>query len=105
MAAATALTGVEALPIVQTGTNKKASADLVADLARPMKFVSADFTDETKLDDPRLVGKQLAIFHNGINRFLEDAEWDGTATGINILLEGFDSTLTNYTFYITVLAA
>lgn len=70
-----------------------------------IKVVSAAFTNASDYDNVALLGNGLGIFLNQINRYLEDAEWQFTATGIRILLPGFDSTVQNVTFYIGILSA
>ena len=67
-----------------------------------IKAVSADFADATHYNNPAIAGKTLGIFFNEINRFLEDTEFAYTATGIQVLIPGFNSTLNNYTLYISI---
>ena len=67
-----------------------------------IKAVSADFADATHYNNPAIAGKTLGIFFNEINRFLEDTEFAYTATGIEVLIGGFNSTLNNYTLYISI---
>ena len=54
-------------------------------------ITGADFSDATNYNDTRIVGKQLQIFWNDINRYLEADEFENTSTGINILVPGFDA--------------
>lgn len=57
-------------------------------------FTAADFADATAYNDTRLVGHRLEIFWNEVNRYLtRGTEWAYTPTGIEILIEGFDATL------------
>jgi len=65
-------------------------------------ITSADFTNATDYDNPLIVGKQLEIFWNDIPRYLDTTEYAMTATGIEILISGFDSTANNYTFKIYI---
>ncbi len=60
-------------------------------------ITGADFADATNYDDTRIVGKQLSIFWNDINRYLFTNEFTVTATGIDILVPGFDA-ITNPTY-------
>lgn len=55
-------------------------------------ITGAEFTDATHYDDGRIIGKQLVIFWNDVNRYLLSSEFAMTATGINILVAGFDAT-------------
>jgi len=55
-------------------------------------ITGADFEDATNYNDTRIVGKQLQIFWNDINRYLLSSEYSGTSTGVNILVPGFDAT-------------
>jgi len=68
-----------------------------------IKVLQSDFASATAYNNPLIVGKSLAIFMNSINRYLEDDEWSATATGIQILIPGFNATTDIYTFYITTL--
>jgi len=69
----------------------------------PIKVTSAMFATATKYDDPTLIGQPLGIFWNETQKYLEDAEWDPTATGIEILVPGFNATANSYTFFISIL--
>lgn len=71
----------------------------------PIKVTSVMFADATKYDDASLVGKSLGIFWNDVNKFLDDSEWNPTATGIEIVIPDFDATANSYTFYISILTA
>lgn len=67
-------------------------------------ITSSDFATATTYNDTRIVGKGLAIFWNDIPRYIiEGSEWALTATGIEILIPGFDATTTTYTFYIYII--
>lgn len=66
-------------------------------------ITSADFADETNYDNPLVVGKRLAIFWNDVPRYLNSDEYEMTATGINILISGFDAQTNNYTLYIYII--
>lgn len=66
-------------------------------------ITSADFTDDTNYDNPLIVGKRLAIFWNDIPRYLNDDEYEMTATGFNILIDGFDAQNNDYTLYIYII--
>ncbi len=68
-----------------------------------IKVKSANFTDATHYDNPLIVGKPLAIFFNNVPKYLDDDEWAATGFGINILIDGFDATANDYTFYIHTL--
>jgi len=63
---------------------------------------SSDFTNATEYDNPLIVGRQLEIFWNDIQRYLTTSEYGMTSTGIEILVSGFDSTAANYTFKIYI---
>ena len=67
-------------------------------------ITSADFTDATNYDNPYIVGKNLAIFWNDVPKYIQSPdEWVSTATGINIVIDGFDSTQYDYTLYIYII--
>lgn len=55
----------------------------------------ADFATATAYNNPYIVGKNLQIFYNDINRYLEAGEFTITSTGIIINLPDFDATSTN----------
>jgi len=69
----------------------------------PIKVKNTDFASATAYDNSIIVGRNIGIFLNQINRYLEDEEWQFTATGINILIPDFDATSNVYTFFITFL--
>jgi hypothetical protein len=54
-----------------------------------------DFADATNYNDPRIVGKDLEIFWDNVNRYLLPTEFNPTPIGIEILIDGFDATSTN----------
>jgi hypothetical protein len=60
-------------------------------------ITASQFANATEYNDTRIVGKTLQIFWNNVNRYIElaDGEWTYTPTGIQILIDGFDSTTTN----------
>jgi hypothetical protein len=66
-------------------------------------FTSSNFTGTNSLNIPAIVGRDLAIYVNDINRYLFESEWEPTGTGINILLPGFDATTNQYSGYIFIL--
>lgn len=55
----------------------------------------ADFATATAYNNPYIVGKNLQVFYNDINRYLEAGEFTTTSTGIIINLAGFDATSVN----------
>ena len=68
----------------------------------PIYITGADFTDATNWDGVNSAGitvlaaYTLQVFWNDIPRFLiEGTEWTRTATGVTILIAGFDATTTN----------
>lgn len=57
-------------------------------------ITGADFSDATHYNDARIVGHNLAIFWDGVNRYINSpSEWSSTATGFQINIAGFDATL------------
>lgn len=58
----------------------------------PLRKTSADFTTATFYPDTRLYGNTISVFYNGIPRFLLATEFSVDATGLHILLPGFDAT-------------
>lgn len=76
------------------------------------QITSADFTDATHYDDPDIVfgspNPVVKVFWNDVPRFIYDGtdgtplEWEYTATGINILIPGFDATSNDYNFMIFI---
>lgn len=54
-------------------------------------ILAAAFADATNYNNPLIVGKNLQIFYNNINRFLLSGEYSSTSTGVQILLDGFDA--------------
>jgi hypothetical protein len=65
-------------------------------------ITSADFADATNYNDASIVDKTVRVFWNDIPRFLNAGEFEYTATGINILVEGFDAEANDYTMFIFV---
>jgi|ERR1039457_13487 hypothetical protein len=54
-------------------------------------ITGASFTDATHYDNTLIVGKNLAIFWNDINRFLYNTEYAATSSGVQIIAAGFDA--------------
>lgn len=63
--------------------------------------VSASFYDATNYNHIDMIGKNLAIFHQGINRYLESNEWTATSTGFRILLADFNAIRDIYSLFVT----
>lgn len=67
-----------------------------------------DFSNATDYNDPAIVGHNLDLFLNDINRFLVSGEWFYTPTGIRIFLNdgmggnSFNATVNNYTLKIFI---
>lgn len=71
-----------------------------------LPIISINFSNATDCPLPAFVNKNLAIFWNEAKRFiLKDAgEWaDLPGGGFKVLIAGFDSTTTNYHFYVQIL--
>ena len=75
----------------------------------PIRITQDDFVDAThwngqnSLSQPILAGYRLQVFANFIARYLlQGTEWERTANGVNILLDGFDATTQEYEFYIDI---
>jgi len=66
-------------------------------------ITSADFANATDYNDPRIVGRNLAIFWNDIPRYLNPNEFIYTSTGIEITVPGFDATANDYTLFIYII--
>lgn len=65
---------------------------------------NTDFTDATHYNNSKIVGQNLAIFFNDLNRYIySPSEWVATSTGINILIPGFDATQNVYHLFIYIL--
>jgi hypothetical protein len=100
--------GLKAQYLINTGTAGVitpviAAAGFSFDYLIPVG--AADFDSATTYDDPRIVGKSIVVFWNNIPRYLVAGEWDYTATGIEILIDGFDATAPEYAdaqFYIYI---
>lgn len=59
----------------------------------PIYIIETDFSTATEYNDTRIVGKNLIIFYNEINRYLiPGSEFAYTLTGVQILIPGFDAT-------------
>ena len=78
-------------------------------IVSPLRITQANFATATvwngqnSLNQPIFSYYKLQVFANFIARYLiEGTEWERTANGINILLEGFDATANEYEFYIDV---
>jgi hypothetical protein len=57
-----------------------------------IEVAGSQFTSPTTYNDARIAGKDLVIYWNEVNRYIEaGAEWQYTDTGIEILIEGFDA--------------
>jgi len=96
--------GFAAKIVVGTGgtvANTAVSGTIVPYL---IPVVSADFVSATIYNDPRLVGRTYEIFWNELSRFLNvNTEFAPTASGVQILLDGFDATANEYHLYIYLL--
>jgi hypothetical protein len=58
-----------------------------------VEVVGVDFADATNYNDTRIAGKELVVYWNEVNRYIEvGSEWAYTTGGIQILIEGFDAT-------------
>lgn len=71
-----------------------------------VQLTSADFTNATDCPLTTLAGKNIAVFFNENQKYIEkDAgEWaDLAGGGFRVLIPGFDSTTANYHFYVQVL--
>jgi len=66
-------------------------------------ITSANFTGANSVNLPAIVGKDLAIYFNDINRYLLESEWEATGTGINILFPGFDASANSYQLFIYII--
>jgi hypothetical protein len=67
----------------------------------------SEFSNATDYANLNLVGKTLSIFWNDIPRFLippgqDNPEYEVTSTGITILIDGFDASSFDYTFFIFI---
>jgi hypothetical protein len=60
---------------------------------RGTDFSTTDLVDgkATKYNDARIVGEQVQVFWNEVNRYLESSEYTYTPTGIQVLIDGFDA--------------
>lgn len=58
-------------------------------------ITGANFTDATNYDNSEIVGKNIDVFYNDINRFLVAGEYAPTSLGLEILIPGFDALTTN----------
>jgi len=83
----------------------------VTTIKSPILISSSDFVDATNWNGNNsdnisiLPTYTLQVFANFVARFLiEGTEWERTASGINILLSGFDSQTQDYEFYIFISA-
>lgn len=62
----------------------------------PIAINETDFTSATFYPDTRLVGNEIKVHLNEINRFLTTSEFSVSGTGLTILLDGFDASLNTY---------
>lgn len=81
----------------------------VNSIISPLRITSVNFSSATQwngnnsYNQPILPSYRLQVFANFIARYLiQDVEWVRTATGITILLDGFNATLNDYEFYIDI---
>lgn len=78
-------------------------------IVTPIRITQFDFVDATHWNGQNSLGQpifgyyRLQVFANFIARYLlEGTEWERTPNGVNILLDGFDATTTDYEFYIDI---
>lgn len=78
-------------------------------LVTPIRITSVNFVDAThwnganSINQPILSSYRLQVFANFIARYLvQGTEWERTASGINILIDGFDALTNEYEFYIDI---
>jgi hypothetical protein len=77
------------------GVGPGAQNPLVLDFVYLIPITGADFASPTEYHNADIVGHSLEVYWNGVNRYLEAGEWTATATGLKILIEGFDATTTH----------
>lgn len=68
-----------------------------------IRITSINFANATEYNNQNIVGRDIQVFWNDISRYLvPNTEWQFTATGIKILVEGFDAQTSDYTLYIYI---
>lgn len=88
--------GIEAAAIISGGGGTPVSPT-VAGQSFPIYITQAAFTTATFYPNTKILGNNIAIFLNEINRYLDPtSEFSVSSTGVTISLGGFDATANNY---------
>jgi hypothetical protein len=98
MAAAVLAGGATGTVVTPTAPDPTSGSGTPGSFVYLIPITGADFNKTTltegratRYDNPDIVGEQLEVYWNGVNRYLEAGEFAYTPTGINVLLEGFDA--------------
>lgn len=69
----------------------------------PIYITQSNFADATNYNDDRVVGQNIIIFLNEINRYLIPfVEFQLTVTGVDITLAGFDATAVGASYNLVI---
>jgi hypothetical protein len=86
--------------ILNTGSGGS-SGGVTPSQAFPIYITSSDFTSATFYPNTALYGKRLVVFVNELNQYLfEGTGFSLSATGMTILVDGFDATSFDYNIII-----
>jgi hypothetical protein len=70
-----------------------------------LKYTSADFVNATDVLDPLLTGYDLTVFFNDNQIYLDEGlDFILISGGFRITIPGFNSSVDNYTFYVSILS-
>ena len=68
-----------------------------------IRITSINFINATEYDNANIVGRDIQVFWNDVSRYLiPNTEWQFTATGIQILVDGFNAQTSDYTLFIYI---
>jgi len=81
----------------------------VSGIITPIRVIETDFIDATNwagansVNQAILPNYRLQVFANFVARYLlQGTEWTRTASGIQVIMPGFDATVNDYEFYIDI---
>ena len=78
-----------------------ANVNIIQGQAFPIYITSSNFTSATFYPNTALYGKRLVVFVNELNQYLfEGTGFSLDATGMTILVDGFDATSFDYNIII-----
>lgn len=95
-----ALCGLYGLEAQNVSGSGGSVAPVIGSQGFPIYITSSNFTSATFYQNTNIIGNNIVIFLNEINRYLIGSEFTVSSTGITINLTGFDATGFTYNLVI-----